>query len=1000
MTYHYCIFSKEDTDVKTSRPNVILLAAAVLALFAALMTGCSDLTKPSQIPDPAAAGTEQHSGEPVRDTSAPPEPDAPLTGESENSDATVTGDDATEPAPGTASGESEDVTSVPEETSSPAETSLPETVASAPGTGSAEATDPEVPLTAESPETGTVTEQETLPGTEPAATDHVHSFKLAPKQEDRWLYDNSCGKPRHIIYWCTGCNENKYEDDGLYGHDYTADGYCRYCLEVRDDVLAAQGLTFTDNPDGETVTLTGMSDNCPNTHIVIPAVHGGKRVSAVGAGAFRGNAKITRVTFLGTPENQSFKIDSRHYPFMNGIETIGEQAFAGCLSLESVSLPSSLKTIGNGAFDGDVSLDFDLRFAKGLTSIGVRAFAGCAMRNLNLNGTAIKTIGDEAFFGAGTETLTADATELSSIGKSAFERCASLSKIKFPEYSLKSIGERAFAFCTSIPANISIPHKTEIGTDAFIGTPRQTGTFTDPESGLEYELSNLKIKITGRGKNTARDLVIPALIDGMPVVSVTGFAGDEALVTLVFEEGIAAVGGGSFANCPNLAKVVLPASLKTFGPGCFKGCAKLEQIAFTDPAVNVGTSYEVFSGCPGYMSDYDNGLIFRLNPDCASYTVYSIQVSKTEIVIPETYNGLPVTALSSNLRVWRGDFIRQPNAVSVYVPDTVTSIAPSAFAKFGKLTEIRLPANLREIPSRCFFGCASLKEVVIPDQVTSIGSSAFAESGIESVIIPDSVTEIGVGAFSVCFRLKRAVLGQGLTAIPNAAFSDTELESVTIPAGVKSIGDMAFSGCCNLDEVIFCNPSVIISENAFFRSPSFFPGLITDPGTGIRYAPNGTGCTVFGASRSAAFTGIPAQLGGMPVTAIAPFAFFRNPAVTGEIVIPDTVGTIGEHAFNQTGITSLRLGSGTKTVEALAFAQCQNLVSVDFANVETIGGQAFDCSFESQVSEIYLPDSLKYLGRNVFWHVGRISISAGTQLADGLYQLTAITDEIEIRPVP
>ena len=117
-------------------------------------------------------------------------------------------------------------------------------------------------------------------------------------------------------------------------------------------------------------------------------------------------------------------------------------------------------------------------------------------------------------------------------------------------------------------------------------------------------------------------------------------------------------------------------------------------------------------------------------------------------MIPETYKGLPVTAIGT-------DAFRDCTGItSVVIPDSVTSIGGSAFRGCINITDITLPANITSIPGAMAFGCANLKYVAIPDGVNSIGGYAFSGcTNLEAAVIPDSVTNFGGSVFANCKSL-------------------------------------------------------------------------------------------------------------------------------------------------------------------------------------------------------------------------------------------------------
>ncbi len=147
------------------------------------------------------------------------------------------------------------------------------------------------------------------------------------------------------------------------------------------------------------------------------------------------------------------------------------------------------------------------------------------------------------------------------------------------------------------------------------------------------------------------------------------------------------------------------------------------------------------------------GLVYTLSDDITHFSVTGIgTATDTDVVIPSTYNGLPVT-----------------------------SIGHHAFYKCTSLTSIEIPDSVTEIGNGAFFYCKSLASIEIPDSVTSIGNYAFYScSGLTSITIPNSVISIGERTFNDCRGLTSVTIGNGVTSIDDRAFQDcTSLTSIT-----------------------------------------------------------------------------------------------------------------------------------------------------------------------------------------------------------------------------
>ena len=130
-------------------------------------------------------------------------------------------------------------------------------------------------------------------------------------------------------------------------------------------------------------------------------------------------------------------------------------------------------------------------------------------------------------------------------------------------------------------------------------------------------------------------------------------------------------------------------------------------------------------------------------------------------------------------------------AISIYLPNSVTSIERSAFSNCSGLTSITIPNSVTSIGESAFFNCSSLTSVTIPNSITSINDYTFYNcSSFTSIVIPDGVTSIGNSAFSDCSSLTSIVIPDSVTSIGDNTFSGcTKLASIVIGNGVKSIGN-------------------------------------------------------------------------------------------------------------------------------------------------------------------------------------------------------------------
>ena len=234
-----------------------------------------------------------------------------------------------------------------------------------------------------------------------------------------------------------------------------------------------------------------------------------------------------------------------------------------------------------------------------------------------------------------------------------------------------------------------------------------------------------------------------------------------------------------------------------------------------------------------------------------------------------------------------------------------------------------------------------INKIELPSGLTRIGDNAFLQASVTDVEIPNTVISIGTNAFWNCNTIQ-----------------------TTIPASVQELGATAFYG------------TFVVNVDA--NSPYF----CSEENGKILYNKDKT--TLYQVSQDCTgnFT-IPST-----VTTINDFAMNGCANVTGALVIPDSVQTIGRSAFEGTGFTSLNLGNSVKEIGVSAFYTCATMTGdlVIPASVRTIGENAFartgfngKLDFKAQIEEfpaaifkglnftsVSFSDSVKTIGDRAF----------------------------------
>ena len=162
-------------------------------------------------------------------------------------------------------------------------------------------------------------------------------------------------------------------------------------------------------------------------------------------------------------------------------------------------------------------------------------------------------------------------------------------------------------------------------------------------------------------------------------------------------------------------------------------------------------------------------------------------------------------------------FIQGYGITSLNFPSTLVTIEDYAFYSLEDITSLVFPNSLTTIGNQAFRNAYSLETLTFGNGAISIGNYAFrnAES-LRTLTIPNNVVSIGTGAFQNLDQLTSLTLGIGVTSISSNAFiGASSLTTLVIPEGVTDIADGAFYGAWNLSSLRIPSSITSLGENVF-----------------------------------------------------------------------------------------------------------------------------------------------------------------------------------------
>ena len=690
----------------------------------------------------------------------------------------------------------------------------------------------------------------------------------------------------------------------------------------------------------------------------------------------------------------------------NSVKRIGNCAFSECIGLTSITIPNNVTSIDNSAFSGCSGLT-SIIIPESVISIGNSAFSGCSGLTSVTIPNSVTSIGDFAFRDCVGLTSITIPNSVTSIEGYAFGGCVGLTSITIPN-SVTSIGGYAFEGCSGL-TSITIPNNvTSIGSNVFNGCNDLASIFVE-EGNTKYDSRNNCNAIIETSSNTliagCKNTTIPNTVTS---IGNSAFSGCTGLTSITIPNTVIRIGGGAFSSCSGLTSITIPNSVKIIGDYAFSGCYFVSDFFINNSTLTSSNNW----GATLVDEETIDGLIIKDN------IVIKCREWATSINIPEGVTSIGNSAFSGC-----------SGLTSVTIPNTVTSIGNYAFYNCSGLTSITIPNTVTSIGYDAFSNCSGLTSVTIGNSVTSIGNSAFSGCtgltsinvdagntkydsrnncnaiietssntlivGCKNTTIPNTVTSIDFGAFNGCSGLTSITIPNSVTSIGSDAFRGcTGLTSITIPNSVTSIGFVAFAGCTGLTSINISEGVTSIEDNAFSGCTSLtsitIPNSVTSLGFQAFESCNGLTSITIGSGVTTIFaeyffygcnnlTTIVVEAGNTKYDSRnncnAIIETSSNTLIVGckNTTIPNTVTSIGDFAFEGcSSLTSITIPNSVTSIGGCAFEDCSNLTSIIIPNsVTSIEGEAFaGCS---GLTSVIIPESVTSISCSAFYNCNSLT---------------------------
>lgn len=587
--------------------------------------------------------------------------------------------------------------------------------------------------------------------------------------------------------------------------------------------------------------------------------------------------------------------------------SIGEEAFAGCDALTSVTILPGIESIEQGGFYECVWLE-SVNIPNGVKKIGLGAFSGCERLPY--------------------VSIPSSVTE---IGKWAFDRCPQLKRIDCNIKNPFAIDETVFELKN---------YDYDIYSTAMLVVPDGTKPTYQETEGWKKFVNIVEEDEIGQG-GKAGDIFKSGLLyyriganNTVVVTPATSeedkYAGDIEIPSQVEFNGkdysVTGISNSAFKGCTELTSVTIPQGITTISPDAFYGCSNLASI--TIPSTITTINSNAFLGCSNLSSVYITDLAAWCNINFANSNAN-----------PLSYASL---------------FLNNKKIVDLEIPNDVTTISNSAFRGLKNILSVKIPGSVISIGKDAFWGCSSLISIISgiekpfaidEDVFTSNDKDIYATA---LLIVPvgkrsdymntdgwkkfTNIVEVGQGGYvgqtfsdnGITYKIGEnftVSVVSGSTKYAGDIVIPSQVEFIGKTYSVTSIDKSAFENCSGLKSIKIPSTIQSIGLDAFDGTTNL---------TAVHISDIAAWCTITFADHYS-----------NPLT-YAHHLYKDGKEIT-DLVIPSTVTSIGGYAFYKcSGLKSIVIPNGVTTIGVSAFYGCSGLTTITIPESVTSIGETGD----------------------------------------------------------